>query len=73
MQDGPIVTGRPVLIFMNGGGWLLCVARYGSKGWAWVGIMRVQAPLGRWLQIPRNQLELLQRRLQVFHNFLGNH
>ena len=35
--------------------------------------MRVQASLGRWLQIPRNQLELFQRGLQVFHNFLRNH
>ena len=35
--------------------------------------MRVQASLGRLLQIPRDQLELLQRGLQVFHNFLRNH
>ena len=35
--------------------------------------MRVQASLGRWLQIPRNQFELLQRSLQVFHNLLRIH
>ena len=35
--------------------------------------MRVQASLGRLLQIPRDQLELLQRGLQVFHDFPGNH
>ena len=32
---------------------------------------RLKAGYG--FEVTRNQLELLQRGLQVFHNFLGNH